>query len=269
MATNGGGTRTNRRKNHRKVDLNEVEFKALYGVDKVSVPGLESFPRRLDALKLKDAGVICQDLGFVPLNLCDVGAWDEENGGLPVVARLYPLNRNELKGRYSTEDLPFPTMLWMTSSALKARVSKIEVDGYIEKFQDRLISSPEAIEAMKGAHEAYARERWDLLSESDKVFVTERGWDKSLKHVGVGGMRDFTKVKCLHTHTAHYLSRPDHGNILGQWTYELLLTEEYSSRALRQSACPVDVENEPKKHEDADDPDDDRVNDTCASCRIS
>lgn len=29
-------------------------------------------------------------------------------------------------------------------------------------------------------------------------------------------------VKCLHGHYAHYLARPDHRNIIGQWVAELL-----------------------------------------------
>jgi hypothetical protein len=46
--------------------------------------------------------------------------------------------------------------------------------------------------------------------------------DRSLRDTGVAGMRDFTAVKCLHCHYAHYLARPQHGNVIGEWVHELL-----------------------------------------------
>ena len=41
-------------------------------------------------------------------------------------------------------------------------------------------------------------------------------------------MRNADGVKCLHCHYAHFLARPQHGNIIGQWTHEALL--EYDAR---------------------------------------
>jgi hypothetical protein len=41
--------------------------------------------------------------------------------------------------------------------------------------------------------------------------------------VGISGMNTHDNVKCLHTHYAHYITRPDHGNIIGKWVDELLL----------------------------------------------
>lgn len=35
-------------------------------------------------------------------------------------------------------------------------------------------------------------------------------------------MEAFDAVKCLHTHYAHFLARPEHGNLIGQWVHELL-----------------------------------------------
>lgn len=48
----------------------------------------------------------------------------------------------------------------------------------------------------------------------------------SLKHSGVAGMKEFSGVKCLHTHYAHHLARPEHGNVIGTWVHELLLLKE-------------------------------------------
>ena len=49
---------------------------------------------------------------------------------------------------------------------------------------------------------------------------------ESMQGVGIAGMRDPAAVKCLHCHYAHYLARPQDGNVIGQWTDELLLKEE-------------------------------------------
>ena len=198
------------------------------------IPPLSEFTRKTPSLTAVDAEAVCRDLGFVPQNLCDVGAHDASNGH-PLIARLYPLNRNELKGRYSKESLPFPTMMWMTSPVLKARISKIEVDGYIEIIQQRLADSPEALESMNRAHKAYAKERWGLLSEEDRVVVEGRGWKDVIMETGIAGMQRFDKVKCLHTHYAHFLARPAHGNIIGEWCHEVLQQPKYNAEVDRNA----------------------------------
>ena len=52
----------------------------------------------------------------------------------------------------------------------------------------------------------YAACRWALLSEADVHMVRERGWTGPLKDVGIAGMRNPQKVKCLHTMYAHWLA---------------------------------------------------------------
>lgn len=44
----------------------------------------------------------------------------------------------------------------------------------------------------------------------------------NLRDVGIAGMQNFDAVKCLHTHYAHFLARPAHGNLIGQWVHDLL-----------------------------------------------
>lgn len=44
-----------------------------------------------------------------------------------------------------------------------------------------------------------------------------------VKEVGIAGIRNFASVKCLHCHYAHYLARPEHKNIIGQWVHEMLM----------------------------------------------
>lgn len=176
-------------------------------------------------------GVICliQQLGYSPFNLIDIAAGDERH---PTVIRLYPLNRNNLEGRYGMHVegctkglLPFPTIFWMTCPELKSRVSKLEDEGWILKLEHRLLNtsrSEEYLRVMKKAHELYAQERWELLSESDRELVQLNNWTRALRDVGIAGMWSFQFVKCLHTHYSHHLARPEHGNLIGQWVDDLL-----------------------------------------------
>ena len=51
----------------------------------------------------------------------------------------------------------------------------------------------------------------------------------SLLHLawpGVGGMRGFTQVRCLHVHTAHALVEGGEANIVGRWVLEALRNGE-------------------------------------------
>lgn len=198
-----------------------------------SVPTVEmsQLLYRAENLSQKDVDDAAKQLGYVTFNIVDVAARDQE--GLPTVLQLYPLNRNELKGRYSGENgeaLPFPTMMWLACPTLQYRISVLEHDQWIVKLYERLTKSEksaEYLQAMQRAHKQYGAERWGLLTETDKAKVEQRkGWVAALRDVGVAGMRDFGAVKCLHCHYAHYAARPEHGNVIGQWVHELLLDED-------------------------------------------
>ena len=202
--------RMSRNSDVQKIDLADY----LYLRDSVSVEGIAR---------------LIHQLGYSPSNLIEIAAGDDRH---PTVILLYPLNRNNLEGRYGVQVdgdakglLPFPTIFWMTCPELKSRVSKLEDEGWILKLEHRLLHSPhseEYVQTMKKAHELYAQERWDLLSEEDKELIDRNNWTKALRDVGIAGMWSFQFVKCLHTHYCHHLARPEHGNLIGQWVDDLL-----------------------------------------------
>lgn len=45
-----------------------------------------------------------------------------------------------------------------------------------------------------------------------------------IRDSGIIGMKEFHNVKCLHGHYAHFLSRPQHNNVIGEWIHELVST---------------------------------------------
>jgi hypothetical protein len=111
----------------------------------------------------------------------------------------------------------------MCCPLLKAKISRIEESGWIQTLQQRLLSSEEYLQQMVRAHEQYAEERWSTLSPEDIELMEISGWMDSIRNVGVAGIRDFSRVKCLHCHYAHYITRPEHGNVVGSWVHQVLM----------------------------------------------
>ena len=156
----------------------------------------------------RDLSTLRGQLGYFPTNFLSVAARCATDHR-PLVALLYPLNRNDNASvRYVTEELPFPTYLWMTCPLLKAQViiffklqllyyidsriiwcirqiSKLEKDGMINVLQARLDLDPVSQEQMVLAHTEYSKERFELLRPEDIDRIRDRrGWIDSLKNTG-------------------------------------------------------------------------------------
>jgi hypothetical protein len=111
---------------------------------------LERYTHRSDSLTLEIIETVAGQLGYHPFNIVDVVLSNsdkvKELGGTenyPLVAILYPLNHNEeVGGRYSGSDgpKPFPTTTWITCPDLHTRISELEVKGYINKLQQKLLT---------------------------------------------------------------------------------------------------------------------------------
>lgn len=235
LATASSSSSAPRRKASRRVRNDGRKIAPGYGVS--VVPSLDVFARRSPSLSLEQAQAVTEQLGYLPMNLIAVGAAGRD--GQPQVAVLYPLLANELGGRYDSKGIyqhqqrheageddirgkPFPTMLWMTHPALHAAVCKLEDAGWIGRLESRLHASPELLQRMRAAHEAYALARCALLSEADQTYVASATWAEAVRSVGIAGIREFCGVKCLHCHLAHHLGRPQDGNVVGEWVRELL-----------------------------------------------
>ena len=101
---------------------------------------------------------------------------------------------------------------------------------------------------LRQAHDRYRRRRWAVLTVEDRALIAERGWESSIRDVGVAGLRDETKVrapctlllsearregkeatpqvKCLHAHYAHFLGDLEEPrNPVGKWVHQHLPPE--------------------------------------------
>lgn len=167
---------------------------------------------------------VVAQLGYAPLNIVQIVAGTDET---PLVALLYPLNANIHRTRnQSTVRKPFPTIFWMIDQQLKARISKLEDEGWIQVLEMRLREeTAEGVvyrEQMRRAHQLYAEERWSMLSDEDKIYIESQNWTSALRDVGIAGMVETAFVKCLHCNYSHFLARPEHGNLLGLWTQQIM-----------------------------------------------
>lgn len=129
----------------------------------------------------------------------------------PVVILSYPVR----------DSVPFPTIHYLTCPHLLKEVSRLEEHGYISKLE-RIVQENEKIrQRLINAHEEVRKKRSKLLKEEDKM------WEEILNRVGSGGIKELTKIKCLHLHLADFLAGVD--NPVGEMVYEMLTQKECSN----------------------------------------
>lgn len=224
---------------------------------------LDALTHRSENLTFEDAQIVANQLEITPLNLIEIGARNTINGE-PLTLVLYPLMHADApKGRYCNGTRqPFPTIFWMSCPDLRAKISRLEhfglgnmiqdildcnsisnyqlppnsppilqeFHGYLREYHDSQPPSSSQygtyLDQMRRAHAEYAAERWSKLSAEDLEHIRRSGWENALNtRVGIAGMKKFTQVKCLHTHYAHHITRPSHGNLIGEWVHEVLVRE--------------------------------------------
>lgn len=131
--------------------------------------------------------------------------------GHPQVVKVYPL----LKLDAGTE--PFPTLFWLTCSRIIEQVSRLENDGWIGRLE-RLLQEDDALKnSYERNQRQYVAERWKTLTPEDRRWMEAQGWSEGFASRGIGGLADWSRIKCLHLHYAHHLARE---NVIGQWLDE-------------------------------------------------
>ncbi len=127
--------------------------------------------------------------------------------GHPQVLRCYPLRTGGERFE------PFPTMFWLVCPQLVAAVSRLEHEGWITRLATRMETDDELRAGVERDHEAYAAERWEVLSANHQAEVVRRGLEPQIREHGIGGIRNRSALKCLHLHYAFHLAR---GSTIGR-----------------------------------------------------
>jgi hypothetical protein len=125
------------------------------------------------------------------------------------------------------EDKPFPTLFWLVDPELSYRIDRLEADGLIAVLQSRIDGSDALRESMVEDHLAHIRLRNQLMPESERARLQALGFFESLQERGIGGIENFTRIRCLHTWYAAHLVVPNTvGRLLDEYWASVEAEEE-------------------------------------------
>jgi hypothetical protein len=111
------------------------------------------------------------------------------------------------------EAKPFPSLYWLTCKKLTVAISRIEAAGAVLELE-KLIASDEGFkQRVLKDHQRYMADRMAFIRKE----CPESDWQRLSKIFegrGIGGIANFSHVRCLHMHYAHHLVR---GNTIGDY----------------------------------------------------
>lgn len=136
-------------------------------------------------------------LGREPRGLEDIPVLDDR--GRPRVIRVASL----------VEGKPFPTLFWLVDPSLNYRIDQEEARGLIRHLQTRVNAEPGLQASMRADHESHIRLRDSFLAAGDRHALQAAGFSEVLQQRGIGGIADFTRIRCLHTWYAAHLVVPN------------------------------------------------------------
>lgn len=116
------------------------------------------------------------------------------------VETVYPLVQR------GGQQAPFPTRYWLHDSDACRRMGELERRGAVRRLEAQIAADVRLRHALAKDHAAYRDERWAALSPDDRRWVRARPEMLRTFAGGIGGIADFTRIKCLHLHWAHHLA---------------------------------------------------------------
>jgi hypothetical protein len=137
--------------------------------------------------------IITRQLGRKPRGIAAIAHATDE--GVPVVLQMRSLVANK----------PFPTLYWLCSQDLDKAIARIESTGWIKALEAELLED-EALRQQYHQQQAdYVARRWELMSADDKQKIEAQGFTELFNTLGIGGISQWDKVRCLHMQYAHHL----------------------------------------------------------------
>ncbi len=116
---------------------------------------------------------------------------------------------------------PFPTLFWLIDKQLNYSIDKLEAGGLIARFQ-AWIDNSDALQAeLKQDHLAHIALRDALMLPAHKTTLSTLGFANVFEHRGIGGIENFTRIRCLHTYyAAHLIVSNTVGRLLDEYWRE-------------------------------------------------
>ena len=144
-----------------------------------------------------DRDAVAQLLGRSPRGLKSIAI--RSDTGSPVVIQVSSL----------VDDKPFPTLFWLVDKQLNYAIDRMEAAGFIKQCQAGVEASLELQQKLAIEHQAYIDLRVQLMSEQEVQAIETLGFSAPLKRRGIGGIENFTRIRCLHTYYAAHLVQPN------------------------------------------------------------
>ncbi|WOJ96194.1 DUF501 domain-containing protein [Congregibacter brevis] len=104
---------------------------------------------------------------------------------------------------------PFPTLFWLIDPSLNLRIDREEATGLIARFQSEIDSDEALKRSMSDDHRRHIQLRETYLQQEERELLESRGQWAALAERGIGGIADFTRIRCLHTWYAAHLVEPN------------------------------------------------------------
>ena len=145
--------------------------------------------------------IVTQQLGRSPRGFEEVAVWSNE--ARPVVIRVASV----------VDEKPFPTLFWLVDEKINYALDRLESVGVIKKLQEVVDRDPELQQRLILNHRDYIQLRNSYLQPEVEHFLKEKGYFEALQKKGIGGIADFSRIRCLHTYYAAHLVLP---NIIGE-----------------------------------------------------
>ena len=153
--------------------------------------------------------------------------------GMPQVIRVASL----------VDGKPFPTLYWLVDPELNYRIDQLEAGGLIKRLQQSVDSDPVLQTAMRQDHRAHIRQRDSFLSEDERRELQATGFTAVMAERGIGGIADFSRIRCLHTwYAAHLVEANTIGRLLdSHWEAAAGSGSEPSTETAAGSAASGDA----------------------------
>ncbi len=137
--------------------------------------------------------IIKTQLGREPRGL--VGIAVSSSAGEPLVLQMRSL----------VDDEPFPTLFWLSSPALYQAIAEIETAGTVKQLEQALQAEPDFLAEHLADQQRYVDLRWQLMAAADRQRIEERGFTELFNQYGIGGIRHWDKIRCLHMQYAFHM----------------------------------------------------------------
>jgi len=145
-------------------------------------------------------------LGRKPRGLQEVAVWNDE--GEPAVIRVASL----------VDQKPFPTLYWLIDPGLSYAIDQAEAGGLIQHLQQVVNERDDLQAAMRLDHQSYIATRARFMSEAVREQIRALGFESVFDAKGIGGIGDFTRIRCLHTwYAAHLVEANTIGRLLDDY----------------------------------------------------